>query len=102
MSDREPADNRFDEAADAVVDLGNRLLEADPEADPWEIGSALLAGAVHFWLYTRRPCGDAACEDCAAVATAEQRYRQLLEELRASAEESSYYHTPFDSNVGRA
>ena len=67
MSDTERAGTLFDEAADAVVDLGNRLMEDHPEADPWEIGSALLTGAVHFWLYTRRPCGDPACEDCAGV-----------------------------------
>ncbi len=102
MSDTERAGTLFDEAADAVVDLGNRLMEDHPEADPWEIGSALLTGAVHFWLYTRRPCGDPACEDCAGVATAELRYRQLLEELHEAAEESSYFHTPFDSNVGQA
>lgn len=102
MSDREQTDTLFDEVADAVVDVGNRMMESHPEADPWEVGSALLAGAVHFWLYTRRPCGDPACEDCEEVATAEQRYRKLLDELREAAEESSYYHTPFDSNVGQA
>ena len=102
MSDTEQPPTLFDEVADAAVDLGNRLMAEHPEADPWEIGSALLAGAVHFWLYTRQPCGDPACEDCAEIATAEQRYRQLLEELRYSAEESTYYHTPFDTNVGRA
>lgn len=92
----------FDEAADQAVALGNRLLEADPQADAWEIASGLLAGAVHFWLYAHQPCGDPRCESCAEVSTAEQRLQRLIEELRQSAEESSYYHSPFDSNVGSA
>lgn len=92
----------FDEAADAAVALGNRLLEENPDADAWDVASGLLAGAIHFWLYTRQPCGDAYCEVCAEVGTAEQRLRQLLEDARQSAEESEYFHSPNDSNVGTA
>jgi hypothetical protein len=36
------------------------------------------------------------------MATAELRLQQLLDEARESAEESSYYHSPFDRNVGNA
>lgn len=92
----------LDQAAEEVVALGNRLMDADPEADLWNIASGLLAGAVQFWLYSRRPCGDPQCEACSEVSTAEQRLRLLLEETRQSAEESDYYHSPTDSNVGTA
>lgn len=92
----------YDDAADEAVALGNQLLEDHPEADAWDVADGLLAGAVHFWLYAHQPCGDPQCESCATVATAEQRMRRLLEELRVAAEESSYFHTPQDSNAGRA
>jgi hypothetical protein len=92
----------FDDAAEQVVQLGNRLMEQNPEADAWNIASGLIAGAVHFWLYARQPCGDPYCESCAEVSTAEQRIKLLLDEARQSAEESDYYHTPHDSNVGTA
>ncbi len=92
----------FDEAAEQTVALGNRLLEQEEESDHWEIASGLLAGAVQFWLYSRQPCGDPSCESCSDVDTAEKRLRQLLEEVTKSAEESDYYHSPYDVNVGRA
>jgi hypothetical protein len=36
------------------------------------------------------------------MATAEMRLQQLLGEARESAEDSSYFHSPFDRNVGNA
>ena len=95
-------DISFDQAAEEVVKLGNRLLDEDKEADPWEIASGIIAGAVHFWLYTRQPCGDPFCDSCGDVSTAEQRLRVLIEEVRQSTEESDYYHSPYDANVGSA
>ena len=92
----------IDAAAEQVVELGNSMLEADDEADSWDVADGLLAGAVQFWLYSRQPCDDPRCENCAEVSTAELRMRKLIEETRRSAEESSYYETPFDMNVGRA
>lgn len=92
----------LDEAAEKVVELGNRMLEDDDEADSWEIADGLLAGAIQFWLYSRQPCENAFCENCAEVSTAELRLRKLMEEARRSAEESTYYETPYDLNVGRA
>jgi hypothetical protein len=92
----------FDQAAEQAIALGNRLMEEDAEADAWDVASGLLAGAVQFWLYARQPCGDPLCESCAEVGTAEQRLRQLLEETRQFAEESDYYHSPNDVNVGTA
>jgi hypothetical protein len=92
----------FDKVAEEVVKLGNGFVDDNPEADPWDVASGVLAGAVHFWLYSRQPCGDPTCESCDEISTAEQRLRLLLEEVRQSAEESDYYHTPNDANVGRA
>ena len=40
--------SEFEQAAQKMVDLGNRLLDDDEEADSWEVASGLLAGAVHF------------------------------------------------------
>ncbi|HWP94198.1 MAG TPA: hypothetical protein VNL72_00485 [Gammaproteobacteria bacterium] len=92
----------FDEASREAVELANRLAKDFPEADLWDIADGLLAGAVHYWLYSRQPCGDPRCEDCEPVATAEQRIEELLKLTRRSAEESEYYHSPADLNVGRA
>jgi hypothetical protein len=100
LPDQELSD--FDLAAQRVVDLGNTLLDDDSEADDWEVASGLLAGAVQFWLFTRQPCGDPRCEECSDISTAELRMQRLIEELKLSAEESDYYHSPSDSNVGRA
>ena len=40
----------IDAAAEQVVELGNSMLEADDEADSWDVADGLLAGAVQFWL----------------------------------------------------
>jgi len=96
-------DTLFDDIADRMVALGNEFLDANPDADAWEIASGMLSGIVHFWLYTHQPCADPSCRSCGAeMATAEMRLEQLLDEARESAEESSYYHSPFDRNVGNA
>jgi len=92
----------LDLAAEQAVALGNRLMEQYPDADAWEVASGLLAGAVHFWLYTRQPCGDPSCESCLSVSDADMRLARLLEEVRQSAGESSYYHSPTDRNAGTA
>jgi hypothetical protein len=92
----------FDLAAQKAVELGNRLAEQDKDADLWDVASGLLAGAVQFWLYTRQPCGDPTCESCDEVSTAALRLAELLRETKESAEESEYFHSPNDANVGRA
>ncbi len=104
VSVSDPSDEmtELNRALQEVVELGNRLLEEDPEADSWDVASGLLAGAVHFWLYSRQPCGDPLCESCTDIDTAEKRLRMLMDETRQSAEESEYFHTPSDANVGRA
>lgn len=97
-----PEQGIFDQAADEAVDLANRLAEIHPDADLWELADGLLAGAVHYWLFSRKPCGDPACEDCAPVATAERRVRELSQLARESAQESDFYHHPEDLDAGRA
>lgn len=102
MTQSEDDDSVFDRTAQAAVEMGNQLLEQDKEADPWEVASGLLAGAIQFWLFTRQPCADPFCESCAEVATAEHRMKLLMTESREFAEESDYFHTPTDVNAGRA
>lgn len=95
-------DEIYGKAAAEVVDLGNRLMEADAESDLWDVADGLLAGAIQFWLYSRQPCGDPRCEDCAPMSTAELRTAELRELVAQFAQESEYFHTPHDTNVGRA
>ncbi len=98
----DPAEATFDEAAWRAVDLGNHLAQVDEEADVWDIADGLLAGAIQYWLYSREPCDNPRCEDCAAFSTAEQRLAALQRLVRQYAEESEYYHSQNDANVGRA
>ena len=102
MASIEKEPTEFDTAASTIVEIGNRLLDENDEADTWDVASGILAGAVQFWLYSRQPCGDDLCESCAEVSSAEQRLRKLLEEVREYAEESDYFHSPLDVNVGTA
>jgi len=92
----------FDEAFGRAVDLGNQIADNDEKADLWDIADGLLAGAVQYWLYTRQPCGDPRCEDCLAIGTAEARMAELRRLIEQFSEESQYFHSPTDSNVGRA
>lgn len=95
-------DNPLELAARRAVELGNELAGADEQTDLWDIADGLLAGAIHYWLYSRQPCGDPMCEECAPISTAEQRMGELLKLLNEMAQDSEYYHSPNDSNVGRA
>ena len=95
-------DQLYQEAAEQAVELGNRLAEADPDVDLWDVADGLLAGALQYWLYARQPCGDPACLDCAEVRTAEARMASLRHFIEQTAAESEYYHSPHDVNAGRA
>jgi hypothetical protein len=97
-----PEQTIFDESAEQVIELGNRLIEQDSSADVWEVASGLLAGAIQFWLFSRQPCDDPFCEACAEVSTAERRLQKLVEEAKQLAEDSDYYASPHDINVGTA
>ena len=92
----------FDEAFSRAVDLGNQIADTDEKADLWDVADGLLAGAVQYWLYTRQPCGDPRCEDCLAISTADARMAELRRLVDQFSEESQYFHSPTDSNVGRA
>ncbi|WP_018233302.1 hypothetical protein [Thioalkalivibrio thiocyanodenitrificans] len=92
----------YETAATETVELANRLAADAPDNHPWDVADGLLAGAVHYWLYSRQPCGDPMCEDCAPVATAEQRVAELKRVVEQMAQDSDYYHAPTDVNVGRA
>lgn len=92
----------FNNAAAEVVNLGNQLADADQQADLREIADGLLAGVTQFWFYSHQPCDDAMCADCAPLSTAELRLAELLKSVERYARESEYFHTPNDSNVGRA
>ncbi|MCW8827661.1 MAG: hypothetical protein OQK94_01255 [Gammaproteobacteria bacterium] len=89
-------------AARRAVELGNELANEEEQADLWDLADGLLAGAIHYWLYSRQPCDDPMCEECAPHATAEQRLTELLKLTTELARDSDYYHSPNDSNVGRA
>jgi hypothetical protein len=92
----------FDDAFTRAVDLGNQLADHDKEADVWDIADGLLAGAIQYWLYSRQPCGDPACTDCASVSTSSARMAELKRLIEQMANESEYFHTPTDANAGRA
>jgi len=92
----------FDEAFGKAVDLGNQIADADEQADLWDVADGLLAGAIQYWLYSRQPCGDPRCEECLPISTAEGRVAELKRLIDQFCEESQYFHSPTDSNVGRA
>lgn len=98
----DPENDMFEEAAREAVELGNRIADDDQDADVWDVADGLLAGAIQYWLYSRQPCGDPRCEDCAPISTAEERLKELLALTEELAQDSEYYHSPNDSNVGRA
>jgi hypothetical protein len=89
----------FDEAADAVVDLGNRLADDNPMADPWALSDGLVAGAVHFWLYAHQPQDVPDDDD---LMSSRERVEELVRLIMQAAEDSEYLHSPLDSDVGRA
>ncbi len=95
-------DEVYDATAAAVVELGNTMMDKEGEDLSWTIASGLLAGAVQYWLYSRQPCDDPDCEDCAPYSTAELRQEELLEEVLGYVLSSEYLHSPNDRDVGRA
>ncbi|MGM0594656.1 MAG: hypothetical protein ACQETD_08975 [Pseudomonadota bacterium] len=95
-------ENPLELAARRAVELGNELAAEDRQADLWDLADGLLAGALHYWLYARQPCEDPMCEECAPMATAEQRMAELMKLVGEMARDSDYYHSPNDTNVGRA
>lgn len=95
-------DELYDRTADHTVELANSLADHNPEGDPWDIADGLLAGAVHYWLFSRQPCGDPRCENCAPVSTPEARLAELQRVVEELARSSDHYHAPTDSQIGHA
>ncbi|MDX1442746.1 MAG: hypothetical protein R3270_03090 [Gammaproteobacteria bacterium] len=89
-------------AAREVVELANKLAEANPEADPWDIADGILSGAVHWWLYANTPCENPQCDDCASIQTADLRMSTLRKLLEEMAQTSEYFHTTNDANAAHA
>lgn len=92
----------YEQAAGEVIERGNDLCEENPELDAWSVADGLLAGAIHFWLYSRQPCDNSDCEDCAPIGTALGRYSELKKLVEALATESEYYQVSTDRDVGHA
>lgn len=92
----------FNAAYATVVEQGNGLAVKNKDADVWDIADGLLAGALHYWLYSRQPCGDPGCQDCMSMRTAEARMGELKRLIEQFASESEYFHTLTDANAGRA
>jgi len=89
-------------AAQQVVELGNRLAEDYPDEDMGRIADGLLSGIVHYWLYTRQPCEDPRCPDCAALRTPEWRLAELQRLVEDMARTSDYFESPEDMQSGSA
>ncbi|OGQ95061.1 MAG: hypothetical protein A2521_00515 [Deltaproteobacteria bacterium RIFOXYD12_FULL_57_12] len=94
--------NVYDEAATQAVELANQIADREPEADLWDVADGLLAGAVHYWLFSRQPCDDPMCEECEPAGNVEQRLDELLQLVEDFARESEYLHTENDQRIGRA
>ena len=95
-------DLTYDQVAEAIVELGNRMLDEDESAEIWEVASGIMAGAVQFWLYSRQPCKDPFCQACADISTPERRMAILLRETKNLAEESDYFCSANDITHGTA
>jgi len=92
----------YDQAAEAVIELANKIVEEDESADIWDVGSGVLAGAVQYWLFSRQPCNNPVCEACAESSTAQRRMKLLLAEVQRLAEDSDCYDSPQDVQSGAA
>ncbi len=92
----------YDQVAESIIEMGNRMIDEDDSVDMWEVASGMLAGAIQFWLFSRQPCDDPFCEACASFSTASLRVVALIEESRRLAEESDYYSSPNDIYAGTA
>ncbi len=92
----------YDQVAETIIEMGNRILHEDESADALEVASGILAGAIQFWLYSHQPCKDPFCEACADISSAERRLAVLLKETRTLGEESDYYCSVNDVTIGTA
>lgn len=98
----EKSDDDFAAAFARAVELANHLADKDHDSDVTDIADGILAGAIQYWLYSRQPCGDPRCEACVATSTAEGRASELQNLVRHFAQESLYFTSTTDGNVGHA
>ena len=102
MVDLDLNTNSYDHVAEAIIDMGNRILDEDDSADVWEVASGILAGAIQFWLFSRQPCADPFCQACVEISTAERRLTALIDESQKLAEDSDYCESSHEGMVGTA
>lgn len=95
-------DNLDETTAQDVVELANNIAASNEDADLAAIADGVLAGAVHYWLFANKPCGNQRCDNCATISTPEGRMAALKLKLGEFAEGSDYYHSPDDILAGRA
>jgi hypothetical protein len=92
----------YNNAAQKLIDLANTLSADGHSSDVHEVADGLLAGAIHFWLYSRQPCGDAFCESCAPFSDPESRLAELHELVDELGRDSDYFHSATDTPAGHA
>ena len=92
----------YNNAAQKLIDLANTLSSDGHSPDVHEVADGLLAGAIHFWLYSRQPCGDAFCESCAPFSDPESRLAVLHELVDELGRDSEYFHAATDTPAGHA
>ncbi|MDG2154709.1 MAG: hypothetical protein P8M26_02070 [Gammaproteobacteria bacterium] len=90
----------YDNAADAVVELGNQMVRGDDSIDVWDVASGMLAGAVEYWLFARQPCKLPSCEACEEVMTAQRRLRLILAEVEKTVEGADSNDQDRDAHTG--
>jgi len=98
----EPIADTFDAAFSKTVDLANKMADKDKDADLWDIADGLLAGAIQYWLYSRQPCGDTRVARTACRSARPKGACRSSSASSSSSPQSEYFHTPTDSNAGRA
>ena len=102
MAEKKQHELIYDQVAESIIEMGNRMIDEDDSVDMREVASGMLAGAIQFWLFSHQPCDDPFCEACASIGTANLRVDALIEESRQLAEESDYYDSPNDICAGTA
>ena len=104
LSDDTSDDNTltYEQVAETIIELGNRMLDEDDSAEVMEVASGMLAGAIQFWLYSRQPSEDPFSQVRADISNAELRLQALLKETHNVAEESDYLVSAHDRLTGTA
>ena len=102
ITESDITEEAYNNAAQKLIDLANTLSADGHSADVHEVADGLLAGVIHFWLYSRQPCGDAFCESCAPFSDAESRLAVLRELVDELGRDSEYFHSATDTPAGHA